>query len=214
MFILNQKVSIAGDILRELRDENLQKDRRRFRENLSKIGFLLGYELSKSLSFSSTEVQTPLGKAVENTCDSDLVLVCLLRASLPFYQGFLQCFPEAESAFIGVKRLENKITEVEIDLGYLATADFHQKELVICDPMLASGKSMYNSINELLKLGTPSKIHIASAFAAPDGINFLKTNLSLSFDLWLGSLEEGLNKKSFIVPGLGDAGDLAFGEKI
>ncbi len=214
MFILNQTPSIAGNLIIELRDENLQKDRRRFRDNLTQLGYLLGYEISKSLSFTSQEIQTPLAKTSENALGSKLVLVCMMRASLPFYQGFLKCFPNADSAFIGVKRVEGKMPEVEIDLGYLASADINDKELIICDPMLATGKSILETITQLLKVGSPSKIHLASAFAAPEGINLLKKELRIPFKFWLGSLEAGLNDKFYIVPGLGDAGDLAFGKKL
>ena len=213
MFILNQNPSIASQFLAELRDVEIQKDRLRFRKNLERLGEILAFEISKSLTYQEKEIQTPLARVGVNIPAEQPVIVAVLRASLPFYQGFLNFFDQAESGFIGAFRQEGH-GEIQINLGYHASPNLEGKTLILADPMLATGKSFVRSIQTLLEHGTPKIIHIAAAFAAPEGIAYIQSHLDLPHSFWLGALDEKLNHQSYIVPGLGDAGDLAFGEKI
>lgn len=214
MFILSETPSIANQFMAEMRDIRIQNDRMRFRKNLERLGEILAYEISKSLDYKTHEVATPLAKAKILIPESQVVLISVLRASLPFYQGFLNFFDDAESGFIGAFREENESGEIKINLGYHATPSLEGKVIILADPMLATGKSIIRTINTILSHGTPSVIHIAALFAAPEGIKYIEENLKLPYKLWLGSVDEKLNHLSYIVPGLGDAGDLAFGEKL
>ncbi|EAZ79495.1 uracil phosphoribosyltransferase [Algoriphagus machipongonensis] len=216
MFILSQNTSVANQFLLELRDKELQKDRMRFRKNLERLGEVLAYEISKDMDFTQVEVESPLEKTKEYSLISQPVIISVLRASLPFYQGFLNFFDKAESGFIGAFREEDSNeNEVSIKLGYHASPSLEGKEIIIADPMLATGKSIIKTIETLLTHGKPKKIHIAAAFAAPEGIAHIQNNLKeIPYSLWLGTLDEKLNKLFYIVPGLGDAGDLAFGPKL
>lgn len=214
MFILSETPSIANQFMAEMRDVRIQNDRMRFRKNLERLGEILAYEISKSLDFKAQEIETPLSKTIVYTPDSQLVLVSVLRASLPFYQGFLNFFDEAESGFIGAFREENESGKIKINLGYHAAPSLQGKVIVLADPMLATGKSIIRTLDTIVSHGIPSMIHIAALFAAPEGIKYIEENLKLPYKLWLGSVDEKLNHLSYIVPGLGDAGDLAFGEKL
>lgn len=213
MFILSDQVSIANQFMAELRDQTIQQDRMRFRKNLERLGEILAYEISKSMEFNSVEISTPLAKTKIQVPSNQPVLIAVLRASLPFYQGFLNFFDKAESGFIGAFRQEEG-EEISINLGYHASPDLSGKEIILADPMLASGKSLVKSVETLQTHGTPKIIHIAAAFASPEGISYLEQHLKVPFKIWLGALDEKLNTKSYIIPGLGDAGDLAFGEKL
>lgn len=212
MFILNERPSIADKFLMELREISVQKDKMRFRKNLERLGEILAYEISKTLEYRETEIQTPLAKMHLQTPTENPVIFAVLRASLPFYQGFLNYFDEAESGFIGAFRVEGE--SIEINLGYHASPNLEGKTIILADPMLATGKSFLKSIQTLLAHGTPKIIHIAAVIASPEGIQFLQDNLKIPFKLWIGAQDQQLNSKSYIVPGLGDAGDLAFGQKI
>ena len=198
----------------EMRDIRIQNDRLRFRKNLERLGEILAYEISKSLDYKVIEVETPLAKTIISTPDNQLVLISVLRASLPFYQGFLNFFDEAESGFIGAFRDENESGEIKINLGYHASPSLQGKVIILADPMLATGKSIIRTLDTILSHGIPSMIHIAALFAAPEGIKYIEETLKLPYKLWLGSIDEKLNQLSYIVPGLGDAGDLAFGKKL
>ena len=213
MFILSNQPSIANQFLAELRDIRTQQDRMRFRKNLERLGELLAYEVSKTLSYQTKEVQTPLQSAQMELPVDQVVLVAVLRAALPFYQGFLNSFDQAESGFIGAFRQEDG-GEIGVNLGYHASPRLDNKVLILVDPMLATGTSCVTALKTLLEHGTPKAIHIVAAFAAPEGVEYLSRHLNISYSLWLGTLDEKLNSKSYIVPGLGDAGDLAFGEKL
>ena len=213
MFILSDQPSIANQFLAELRDIRTQQDRMRFRKNLERLGELLAYEVSKTLSYQTKEVQTPLQSAQMELPVDQVVLVAVLRAALPFYQGFLNSFDQAESGFIGAFRQEDG-AEIGVNLGYHASPQLDNKVLILVDPMLATGTSCVTALKTLLEHGTPKAIHIVAAFAAPEGVEYLSRHLNISYSLWLGTLDEKLNSKSYIVPGLGDAGDLAFGEKL
>ncbi|WP_026951822.1 uracil phosphoribosyltransferase [Algoriphagus mannitolivorans] len=212
MFILTENPSIADKFLMELRDVTIQKDGMRFRKNLERIGEILAYEISKSMEFRENEIQTPLASMTVKIPEANPVIFAVLRASLPFYQGFLNYFDQAESGFIGAFREEGDT--IKINLGYHASPSLEGKTIILADPMLATGKSFLKSIQTLLNHGTPKIIHIAAVIASPEGIQFLQENLKVPFRLWIGALDKELNSKSYIVPGLGDAGDLAFGQKI
>ncbi|GAB2764297.1 uracil phosphoribosyltransferase [Rhabdobacter roseus] len=213
MFILCQKPSIADHFLAELRDVNIQRDRLRFRRNLERVGELLAYEISKTLSYRSEKVQTPLGTAPSVRLRQPLVLATILRASLPFHQGFLSMFDQAENAFIGAYRgIHLNDDEFEIEMDYITSPNLHGKTLIIMDPMLATGRSIEKVYHALLRFGIPAQTHIASVIASPEGVEYLRTRMP-ECRLWLGALDEHLNEHFYIVPGLGDAGDLAFGPK-
>jgi uracil phosphoribosyltransferase len=215
MFILNQQASIAGEYLANLRSVDHQNDRFRFRANLERLGMLLAYEISKKLPAKEREVETPLGLAKEWSCDSP-VLIPILRAGLPFYQGFLQMFDEADSGFIGAFRAPHQTAEdIEIELTYRTLPPLAGRTLILLDPMLATGKSMVQSIEGLIAQGNePQHIHIAVVIAAPEGVKFLEENLKVPYTLWTVAIDDCLNDKAYIVPGLGDAGDLSFGQKL
>lgn len=213
MFILSQQASVANQFLAEMRDQHVQKDRMRFRKNLERLGEILAYEVSKTLSYREKEIQTPLEKTEIQLPADQVVLVAVLRAALPFYQGFLNFFDQAESGFIGAFREESGV-ELRVNLGYHASPNMDNKVLILVDPMLATGQSCVESLQTLLKHGTPKAIHLVAAFAAPEGVEHLKKCITVPYSLWLGTLDEKLNSFSYIVPGLGDAGDLAFGEKV
>ncbi|NVJ86955.1 MAG: uracil phosphoribosyltransferase [Algoriphagus sp.] len=214
MFVLADTPSIANQFLSELRDVNIQKDAMRFRLNLKRLGEILAYEISKNLNYKIESIQTPLIKTNALRLDEKIVLITVLRASLPFYQGFLEFFDSAENGFIGAFRSEESKESIEIHLGYCASPSIEGKTLILADPMLATGKSFISSIQSLLKNGTPKKIHIACAVAAPEGIKYIQENLSIPHQFWIGAVDNGLNEHSYILPGLGDAGDLAFGPKL
>jgi len=213
MFILSQQPSIANQFLAELRDKQIQKDRMRFRKNLERLGEVLAFEVSKTLSYQKKEIQTPLEQMEMQLTSDQVVLVAVLRAALPFYQGFLNFFDQAESGFIGAFREESG-AELTVNLGYHASPNLDNKVLILVDPMLATGQSCVESLQTLLKHGTPKAIHLVAAFAAPEGVEHLKKSITIPYSLWLGTLDAKLNSLSYIVPGLGDAGDLAFGKKI
>jgi uracil phosphoribosyltransferase len=217
MFILDQSNTIANQFLSELRDKKIQIDRLRFRKNLERLGEIMAYEISKSLHYSVETIETPLGKTTIPLLQKQPVLISVMRAAIPFYQGFLNFFDSADSGFIGAYRIEkaNGSSEVEIDYLYQAAPSLEGKEVIIVDPMLASGKSFMKTIENLLQgHGNPSMVHIASVIAAPEGIDYIKNNLKIPYSLWICSVDEELNDKSYIIPGLGDAGDLCFGQKI
>lgn len=213
MFILSQQTSIANQFLAELRDKHIQMDRMRFRKNLERLGEVLAFEVSKTLTYQTKEIQTPLEKTEMQLPADQVVVVAVLRAALPFYQGFLNFFDQAESGFIGAFREESG-SSLTVNLGYHASPNLDNKVLILVDPMLATGQSCVESLQTLLKHGTPKAIHLVAAFAAPEGVEHLKKSITVPYSLWLGTLDAQLNSQSYIVPGLGDAGDLAFGEKI
>ncbi|MFT6872210.1 MAG: uracil phosphoribosyltransferase [Roseivirga sp.] len=214
MFILNKTNSIANNFLAELRDKSIQKDRLRFRQNLKRLGALLAYEISKDLNYESKVIQTSLAETNTAVISDDVVIVSILRAAIPFSNGFVQMFDHAEVGFIGAARQESNGDEVEVDLDYVAAPDLTGKTLIIVDPMLATGKSLAQSVERLVKNGNPKSTHLASVIAAPEGIAYLNESLRLNFKIWTCALDERLNEQSYIIPGLGDAGDLAFGPKL
>ncbi len=213
LYNLGEQNSIANQFLLELRDKVIQTDRMRFRKNLERLGEIMAFEISKKLSFKKSEALTSLGKASLNTLAAEPVLITILRAGLPYFQGFQNYFDKADSGFIGAYRKEGQ-GEISIKLDYLATPELEGKEVILIDPMLATGKSIVDAIRELRKRGTPKNIHIASLLASPQGISYLDNQLTIPFTLWTFAVDEKLNSQFYIVPGLGDAGDLSFGDKL
>lgn len=214
MFVLSDTPSIANHFLREMRDIRIHNDRMRFRRNLERMGEIMAFEISKSFEYTSEEIETPLTSTFALAPAEQPVIISVMRASLPFYNGFLNYFDQAESGFIGAFREDSKPGEITVHLGYHASPSVEGKLVILADPMLATGKSLIESINTILSHGTPKHIYIASVIAAPEGIQYIKENTSCSYSLWIGAIDEKLNHQSYIVPGLGDAGDLAFGPKL
>jgi uracil phosphoribosyltransferase len=213
VYKLSQQHSIANQFLAELRDVNIQKDRMRFRANMERIGELLAYEISKSLPYQRKEVETPLGIANTYLCSQPLVLAPILRAALPVHQGMLRFFDKAENAFVSAYRQHHKDGSFEINLEYLSCPNLNGKILIVIDPMLATGASMELALRELMKHGQPVQVHFATIVASPYGLERLE-RIFPHAHIWMAELDEELTAKSFIVPGLGDAGDLAFGPKL
>jgi uracil phosphoribosyltransferase len=214
MFILSETNSIANHFIAELRDVNIQQDSMRFRKNMERLGEVLAYEVSKTLVYQPASVQTPLAIAQTYLLSSQPVLVAILRASLPFHQGFLNVFDKAENAFIGAYRGKHRPDETfDVQMDYLASPDLSNKTIILIDPMLATGKSLVKSYEALLAYGKPARTIIAAAITAPEGIAFLQEQIP-DADLFVGTIDEKLNHKFYIVPGLGDAGDLAYGAKL
>ena len=214
MFILTEKPSIAHQFLGELRDVAVQRDGMRFRRNLERLGEILAYEVSKTLIYSKNTVETSLGTATGLLLQQPPVLATVLRAGLPFHQGFLNVFDRAECAFIGAYRGAYADGDTfEIELNYLASPDLTGKTLILIDPMLATGKSLEKSYRALLRFGMPARTHVVAAIAAPEGLAYLRKTMP-ECHLWLGAIDAHLDHNYYIVPGLGDAGDLAFGSKL
>ena len=212
---LSEGNSILNHFLGQIRNVNVHNDSMRFRRNIERIGEIMAYELSKELHYKSVEIQTPLG--IKNTTEikDQLVLCSVLRAGLPLHLGFLNYFDNAENGFVSAYRHHpNNDDYFDILVQYQAIADINEKNLIIVDPMLATGQSIVAVFNKLMERGTPKEIHIAVVIAAPEGIAHLEEHLPKNCHLWVASLDEKLNEHSYIVPGLGDAGDLAYGEKL
>ncbi len=205
--------SIFNTFVSELRDISIQKDSMRFRRNLERIGEILGYELSKKLDFSKEEVTTPLGQAEASLLKTQPVLATILRAGLPLHQGLLNYFDRAECAFISAYRKHKNAEDYDIHVEYLSSPSLDGKTLILSDPMLATGSSMMMVYKALLRQGKPSKVHIVAAIASQEAIDFVKKQLPDSATIWVGAIDKELTAQSYIVPGLGDAGDLAYGVK-
>lgn len=214
MFVLTESNSLANQFLAELRDAKTQQDSMRFRRNLERIGEIFAYEISKTLGFQKQDITTQLGLKATQLISQEVVLVTILRAGLPLHQGLLNYFDKAENAFIGAYRGKHDDKEAfEIEMDYITSPDIHGKILIICDPMLATGKSIEKAYHAMLRYGIPTKTHIVSAIASRRGVRFVQARLP-QCRLWLGDIDEDMNSKSYIVPGLGDAGDLSYGGKV
>ena len=213
MFVLNEQQSVANQFLLELRDARLQRDRMRFRLNMERLGEILAYELSKKLVYTTHSAKTPLGDVTIDIIGEQPALITILRAGLPFFNGFLNFFDRADCGFVGAYRQEDK-DHMTIKLEYVATNSLQGRTVIIIDPMLATGRSIIDTVNAVLKNGQPRHLHIASLVAAPEGIRHLEENLKISYSLWTCAVDSNLNQQLYIVPGLGDAGDLSFGEKL
>lgn len=210
--------SVINQYVAELRDIRIQNDRNTFRHNLERIGQLMAYEVSKTLTYSEKEIQTPLAMAKANTHDDEIVLATVFRAGLPFHQGFLDVFDHAGNAFVSAYRYykDEKHEEVGIKVEYLAAPDLTNKTLIIADPMLATGGSLQLAYEALCTKGIPKQLHLCCVIAAQTGVdNILKMFKPLdNVTLWCAAIDPVLNEHKYIVPGLGDAGDLAYGDKI
>lgn len=213
---LSKQNSLMNEYVRALRDQDLQKDRAHFRNNLRRVAHAMAYEMSKTLTYASTTVTTPLETMQMNTLQDEVVLGTVLRAGLPFFEGFLDCFDKAECAFISAQRVytDETKTKVEIRCSYKASPRLDDKTLIIVDPMLATGGSMYAAIESLRANGTPKRIILACLVGAPEAIKALQEWMpDNEIDVYCASLDRQLNSHQYILPGLGDAGDLCYGEK-
>ena len=206
--------SVFNQFMAELRDATIQQDRLRFRRNLERIGEVMAYEISKTLEYEEEEITTPLGIKEMRTMMEQPVIATILRAGLPFHNGMLNMFDHADNAFIAAYRKYDKNEDFEIKVEYYSSADVDGKVLILCDPMLATGESIVKTLHGLLDDMTPKHIHIAVAVASQEGLDYVQSALSRQpVTIWVGSIDEELTAKAYIVPGLGDAGDLAYGEK-
>ena len=212
---ISEKNSILNQFLAELRDVEIQKDRMRFRRNIERIGEVLGYELSQSLPYHPKEVKTPLGSLEMRLPQEDVVICSILRAGIPLHNGLLNYFDRAGSSFISAYRHhpDNEI-DFEIVVEYLASPSLENKTLILVDPMLATGRSLVSVLEALKKMGAPKEIHLVSVIAATEGIDYVASAVAEGTHLWIATIDQELNDHGYIVPGLGDAGDLAFGEKL
>ena len=205
--------SIYNTFLSELRDKNIQSDAMRFRRNLERLGEISATEISRHLHYRSKNIITPLGTAPMNLIDEPLVLATILRAGLPLHQGLLNYFDAAENCFISAYRKHTSEEEFDVEIEYMSSPGLDGKTVLLNDPMLASGRSMVLAYKALLKRGIPKKIHVVSVIASQEGVDFVKNHLPEDTTIWIGAIDKEMTKESYIVPGLGDAGDLAFGTK-
>ncbi len=212
---LGNQDSIFNHFIREIRDVNIQNDSMRFRRNIERIGELFAYEISKELEYEDKNITTPLGISTESLIKNKPVLSTILRAGLPLHQGFLNYFDSSDNAFISAYRKHKKGGDFEIKIEYMSSPELENKTIILCDPMLASGSSMILAMEALLSQGTPKHIHIVAVIASSEGINYVKENIpTQNCTLWIGAEDEEMTSQSYIVPGLGDAGDLSFGKKV
>ena len=206
--------SLVSQYLAEMRNRNLQTDRMRFRRNLERVGEIMAYEISKTLKYKNEPVSTPLGvEAICQEIDQELVLATIFRAGVPFHQGFLRYFDNAGNAFVSAYRKYKEKENFDICIEYLAAPCLDGKTLILCDPMLATGASMELSYRALLTKGTPAKVHVASVIASRHAVDYMESVMPQDSELWVGVIDDEINSHSYIVPGLGDAGDLAYGGK-
>lgn len=207
--------SILNQFIAEIRDEAVQKDSMRFRRNIERIGEVLGYELSKKLSVVTKKVQTPLGIKPVAVPNESLVLCSILRAGMPLHQGLMNYFDTAENAFISAYRKHYDDTDAfEVVVNYLAAPSIEGKTLLLIDPMLATGKTLENTYHALLKHGQPKNIHIVSVIGSVQGVEYIKTIFPKETQVWIATIDDTLSSRGYIVPGLGDAGDLSYGIKL
>ncbi|MCB9361529.1 MAG: uracil phosphoribosyltransferase [Flavobacteriales bacterium] len=210
---LGKSNSIFNQYIAEIRDENIQKDSMRFRRNCERMGEIFAYEISKRLDYVDNEITTPLGSTTINLLFEQPVLSTILRAGLPVHQGLLNYFDKAENAFVSAYRKHHKNGSFDIELEYLASPDLTDKTIILSDPMLASGSSIVITYKALLEKGKPKKLHLAILIASRQGLEYVKRFLPENTTIWVGAIDEELTAQSYIVPGLGDAGDLAYGSK-
>ena len=212
---LEKTDSVFNQYMAELRDAVIQQDRMRFRRNLERIGEVMAYEISKSFEYDDEEVTTPLGIKQIRTMHEQPVIATILRAGLPFHNGMLSMFDQADSAFIAAYRKYDKNEEdSEIRVEYFSSPDIEDRILILCDPLLATGESIVKTLNGLMEDMMPKEIHIAVAVASQDGLDYVERTMSrLPVTIWVGSIDEELTARAYVVPGIGDVGDLAYGEK-
>lgn len=212
--ILGNSNSVFNEYIAEIRDEKVQKDSMRFRRNMERMGEIMAYEISKTLAYENRETTTPLGIANVSRIKEQPVIATILRAGLSVHNGFLSYFDKAENAFISAYRKHHKDGSFDIQVEYMACPNLTDKILILCDPMLATGSSMVLTYKALLQRGKPRHIHIVSIIASTEGVDYVKKHLPENVTIWCGAVDEELTAQAYIVPGLGDAGDLAYGNKI
>jgi uracil phosphoribosyltransferase len=213
IFVLNKTNSIANQFLAQLRDADIQQDKARFRKNQEKLGEILAYELSKTLKYEAKEIQTPLGSANINIPADEPVLGTILRAGLPFHQGFMNYFDQSASAFVTAYRKVKRNGNFIIQVDHISAPNLDDKIFILCDTMLATGQSIVAVCKELMAQYNIKELHIAAVIASTEGVAHVRANLPKA-KLWLCAIDDEMTSKAYIVPGLGDAGDLAFGEKV
>lgn len=210
---LSEKHSLVSNWISELRSVNIQNDRLRFRKNLERVAEVIAYEISKTLPYVQEDVETPLGVHTSKVLKTQPVIATILRAGLAMHQGLLNFFDKADNAFVSAYRKHHKDGTFEIALEYVTCPSLDDKVLIISDPMLATGASLAKTIEALRALGKPSELHVTCAIAATEGVDYLLNATNNRVHIWCGDIDDELTAKGYIVPGLGDAGDLAFGEK-
>lgn len=211
---LGKDNSLVNQFVSELRDAHIQQDRMRFRQNMERLGEVFAYEISKKLQYESTEVTTPLGELEIPLLSKFPVIATILRAGLPFHQGFLNMFDKSESAFISAFRKHHKDGRFTIQVEYASCPDIEGKVLIVTDPMLATGSSLVLACKELLQFGVPEEIHVATVISSSQGVEYVRKHLPhRKVHIWTAAIDEELTAQAYIVPGLGDAGDLAYGKK-
>lgn len=213
---LSEQNTVMNHFMAEIRDKSYQKNRALFRNNIRRIGEMMAYEISKTLTYKPKLVTTPLGTCEVSVIKDDLLLATVLRAGLPFHEGFLHVFDHAENAFVSAFRMytNREHTEVGIHTEYMASPSVKGKTVIIVDPMLATGGSMVAAYEALLKTGKPHQVHIASVIGTPEGVEMLEKNVGEDVTLWCAAIDPGMNEHKYIVPGFGDCGDLCYGEKL
>lgn len=212
---LSETASIVNNYMAQLRNVDYQKNRTLFRNNLKRIGNVIAYEISRTLDYSEKEIQTPLGVKTMQTPDDHIVVGTVLRAGLAFHEGFLEIFDNADAAFVAAYREEGNKEDIKIHLDYLATPDINDSTFLLVDPMLATGGSLELAYHAFHRAGTPRKIHICCVIASEEGIAYLQSKFpNDDITLWVAAVDPKLNDQAYIVPGLGDAGDLSFGPKL
>ena len=212
----SEQPSVINQYMAELRDKKYQQNRLLFRNNIKRIGEMMAYELSKTLEYKPKTITTPLGTIDIALPKDDLVVATVLRAGLPFHEGFLNVFDKADNGFVSAFRMyiNREQTEVGIHTEYIATQSVKNKTLIIVDPMLATGGSLAAAIESLLQAGKPKKIHLCCVIAAPEGIEVVKQALPEGSTIWCAAIDQGMNEQKYIGPGFGDCGDLCYGEKL
>ena len=211
---LGKENTIFNHFIREIRDVNIQNDAMRFRRNIERIGEIFAYEISKKMDYQDQQITTPLGISAERLMTEKPVLATILRAGLPLHQGMLNYFDSSDNAFISAYRKQSNGGKFEIKIEYMASPNLEHKTLILCDPMLATGSSMVLAMEAILSRGTPKHIHIVSVISSTAGVNYVKENIPIkNCTLWIGAEDTEMTAQSYIVPGLGDAGDLSFGQK-
>ena len=212
----SEQRSVMNQFMAELRDRKYQQNRLLFRNNIERIGQMMAFELSKTLEYKSKTVTTPLGTLDIPLPHDELVIATVLRAGLPFHEGFLKVFDHAENGFVSAYRMytNREHTEVGVHTEYMASPSVKNKTLVITDPMLATGGSMAASIEALMKTGRPRKVHVCCVIATPEGIEVVREALPDGSTIWCAAIDPGMNEHKYIVPGFGDCGDLCYGEKL
>lgn len=211
--ILSAENSIINHFISEIRNVDVQKDRLRFRRNLERIGEIAAVQISKTMEYENTEVITPLGTAIIPHLKEQPVLATILRAGLPLHNGLLNYFDRADNAFISAYRKHHKDGTFDIHLEYVSSPELGGRIIIISDPMLATGQSLVQTYKALVNRGKPAHTHIVAAIASIEGIEYVKSNLPEDISLWVGAVDDELTAQAYIVPGLGDAGDLAYGTK-